>query len=119
MKTKQSNETLRYIYLGLNTKGTCSVLTADLTPDQILERVKIGKLLPISFTCEGTNWCGQDELSRTCDLEGIEPVDHIKLEEPLTFDGTDYDHGHEYDWTVNVIEIMTVKSVRSKRNKAD
>ena len=109
MNTKQDEKTLRYIYLGLTRDGNYSVLTADLAPDQIIERNEKGILLSSSFTCRGTNWCGSDNPERTCALEKITPVDHIGLEKPLTFDGIDYDMGHNYDWHVSIVEIMTVE----------
>jgi len=113
MKTKQDDETLRYIYLGLTKDGYYSVLTADLDPQQIIERIEKGiKLLPISFTCRGTSRRGCDEPNRTCHLEGIRPVDHIRLTDPLFFHGT-YNVGVlgviEELWTVSIIEIMTVE----------
>jgi len=94
-----------------------SVLTSDLDPDQIIKRNEKGVLLSSSFTCTGTNWGGCDELDRTCTLKKIATVDHILLKKPLDFEGVDYDHGKPDEWTVIIVEIMTVKGVRKPKTK--
>ena len=108
MTTKQTDK-LRYMYLGKTPYNHVTILESDLSPEQIIARNKLGILVEESFTNYSTNWSGYDDLDRTCKLKKIEPTDFIALNKPLTFYGSDYDHGHEYEWSVVINEIDTVK----------
>lgn len=106
--TKQTGE-LRYVYLGRTTRGFYIYLESDLAPDQIIIRNERKILRSGSFTSDPTNWGGCDDLDRVCKLRNVQPQEHIPLIEHLLFYGCDFDHGHKYDWSVEVDMLLTVK----------
>ena len=112
MTTLQTDK-LRYIYLGHSIRGKdmYTLLESDLSPEHILNRNLRNLLTEASFTPDPTNWNGVDDISRICKLKGFKPKDHIPLNSTLTFHGTDYDHGHEYSWSVEINMIATVEPI--------
>lgn len=110
MTTKQTDK-LRYMYLGITPNNKAIILESDLSPEQIVNRNDLGILFGNSFTYYSTNWGGCDDINRVCQLKKIEITDIILLDEPLTFYGSDYDWGHEYDWSVVVDEIDTIQDI--------
>lgn len=107
LKTLQKQD-LRYIYIGVTTKGKGTILESDLSPEQVVKRNDKEVLSSLSFTDHSTNWSGCDDIERICDIKNIKLVDSIKLTKPLKFYGSDYDSGHTYNWSIQVVEIRTV-----------
>jgi len=109
MNTKQDEKTLRYIYLGQTTRGSYSVLRSDLTPDQIIERINKGILLQESFAIYQIGWGGDGDLDSVCNHLGVQTVDEIELQDSFTFSGSDPDMSLRYNWSVEIIKIITVQ----------
>ena len=99
--TTRQTDKLRYIYLGRTTHDKYVYLESDLAQRKLLTAK--------SFTPDPTDWGGCDDLDRVCKIASLTPRDHLPLTENLTFYGTDYDHGHEYSWSVEVNMIVTVE----------
>ena len=96
------------MYIGVTNKCKGTILESDLSPDEIVKRNDKGVLSSLSFTDHATNWSGCDAIDRICDIKNIKCVDFIKLTKPLKFYGSDYDSGHTYNWSIQVVEIRTV-----------
>ncbi len=107
--TTRQTDKLRYIYLGRTVHDKYVYLESDLAPNQIINRTQRKILTEKSFIPDPTDWGGCDDLKRVCKLMSIIPRDHLPLTENLTFYGTDYDHGHEYNWSIEVNMIVTVQ----------
>lgn len=90
-----------YTYLGLLGGDKCCVLKSTLSPQDIREHAD--EMTEEFFEHDCTNWCGCDDIERTKKLMNLATtkVEYIKIN-PLKFYGTDYDHGHEYPWSVTV-----------------
>ena len=108
MTTKQTDK-LRYVYLGRTPYNEVTILESDLLPEQIILRNDNNILTEASFTNYSTDWGGTDDCERVCKLKGFKIKDTIPLKQNLTFYGSDYDWGHEYEWKVVVNEILTVE----------
>ena len=110
MTTKQTDK-LRYMYLGKTPNNKVIILESDLSPEQIVTRNELGVLVKESFTYYTTNWGGCDDINTVCRFKKIKTTNAIMLNEPFIFYGSDYDWGHEYDWSVVVDEIDTVQNI--------
>lgn len=89
-----------YTYLGLLGGDKCCVLKSTLSPQEVENHAY--ELTEGFFKHDCTNWCGCDDIVRTMKLCNLKTDGkYIKIN-PLKFHGTDYDHGHEYSWSVTV-----------------
>ena len=105
----------KHMYLGLDKDiRNCIVL---VTPYSFSELEKDKEHITTSdFTSYyGTNWCGHDDLVRTCNILdiSIKDDDVIYLDKPIVFTGVDDDMGHEYPWR---FEVDSIVEVRAKEN---
>lgn len=95
----------QHTYLGRTIIGSCCVLLTTLTKDMV-ESYPL-ELKPSHFTHVATDWGGVDDYNRVCKLHHLKPTgEKVSLtENPLKFEGIDYDMGHEYRWSINVVSI--------------
>lgn len=116
METMQ-HDNLRYAYIGYTTQGDYAVLSSDLNPDQIIERMKKGVLMKSSFTIGKIGWGAAYPLDDVCYSLEAKPAEEIKLQEPFTFKGYDQDMSHKLDWSVTVCSIFTAKKQKKSKSK--
>lgn len=93
-----------YIYLatiaGYSEIGT--LIELPYNPDEIINRVKTNSL-PLKFiNVDSQGWGGCDTiisiLKRKCYRKKELVADNLNLK----LNGIDYDHGHEYSWTITI-----------------
>lgn len=96
-----------YTYLGLLGARKCCILTSTLSPQEVMSHAEV--LKEEFFKHESTDWNGCDDIKRTKKLRHLITDGHYIPINPLTFSGVDYDHGHEYSWSVKVIGLMVCK----------
>ena len=97
------------IMLGINSEdNNCCILHCLLPFDNL----KVSELEASDFTHAATNWCGQDEVERTLSIIKMKQTGKkIKLNEKITFFGTDSDMGHTYPWEFEIDEIHELCTV--------
>ena len=102
----------KYMMLGVNGLRccilSCLIPFNNLIPDEIEAS---------DFNHRSTNWCGYDYIGRTLDMIEMKQTGNvIVLDNPIVFQGQDYDWGHSYEWlfTVNEIHELSNKKQISK-----
>lgn len=106
------NDQLRYVYFGKTTADKYTVLQSDLSPCEVLERIKLGVLSKNSFTIHPTNYGGQDDLERACRIEKVELNGAFPLEKELEFRGNSFSMEGNEEWKIEVKSLFLVKKVR-------
>ena len=95
-------------FLGIDSNNRCCVLTSLASFDMLMENKN--DIDPSDFNYSATNWCGCDDIDRTCKLRNLHPTGRVlKLSKGIINKGTDYDCGHEYSWAFTFDRIMEVK----------
>lgn len=100
-------------FLGVNTKtNRVCILNCLCDFDELnKENSKVnGNIKSEYFIHRSTNWAGRDDMDRTLKIEGIKPTGRkINLAKPITFEGSDYDCGHNYSWRFTINQIWEVE----------
>lgn len=100
----------KLIALGVNsTTQKCCTITSLATFDQLSQNYEL-----YSKHISSTNWCGQDDIDRTCELEKVELTGRKVQVGPIKNQGVDYDCGHEYPWTFTFNELWEVEKIPDK-----
>lgn len=95
-------------FLGVNSNNRCCVLTSLASFDMLMENKN--DIDSSDFNYSATNWCGCDDIDRTCKLRNLHPTGRVlKLSKGITHEGVDHDYGHEYPWAFTFDQIMEVK----------
>lgn len=92
----------KHIFLGVNSnRKTCCILKSLLPFDALEEPIEAS-----DFTHDATNWCGQDDIKRTCELRKLSLTGReINLAAPIEFFGVDSDMGHQSEWRFVIDKI--------------
>ena len=96
------------IVLGIN-KNECCILKTLASFHKI--EVEKNFLEESDFEHSSTNWSGKDDTARTVELNEYHLTGkRVILDKPLIFKGKNPDHGKEYDWKFEVLELWEVSS---------
>jgi hypothetical protein len=88
-------------YLGINGKNCCIVkVPMRLTQDNVDEVMGFARY-------DATNWCGVDDIQRTCELQNYKLTDDI-IKYNGKYDWTNLDHGHVYSGTFYFNRLIRV-----------
>lgn len=95
---------IKHIMLGV--KGEyCCVLKCLLPFGKLPHELEAS-----DFIHEATNWGGCDKTKRTLKIIKKKPTGRvILLTRPITFNGGDYDSGHEYGWEFTIDRIVELE----------
>ena len=95
---------MKTVALGVNSKtGKCCVIKSNASYKMLKENYDLYKV-----EYDSTNWCGCDDVERTLGLRNIKLTDK-SFNHKETVRGTDYDHGHDYPWTVKFDIVYEVE----------
>ena len=98
---------MKTVALGVNSKtGKCCIIKSKATYDMLKENYDLYKV-----EYDSTNWSGRDDVERTLELRKIKLTDK-SFNHKETVSGTDYDHGHDYPWTVKFDIVYEVEEVK-------
>ena len=79
-------------YLGINGKKCCIVkVPTRLTQDNVDMVMEFAHY-------DATNWCGNDDIQRTCELQNYKLTDDV-VKHNGKYNWTNPDHGHTYSGT--------------------
>ena len=96
----------KHIMLGVN-NNKCCILKCLLPFDALISN----KIESSDFENSCSNWCGCDAIDRTLDIIKMKQTGNvIVLDNPIVFQGQDYDWGHSYEWLFEVKEIHELES---------
>lgn len=97
----------KYKMLGVNTERlTCCILECLLPYDKIINE----DIEASDFTHYSTNWNGCDSIPRTLSYKNLKQTGRkFKLKNKISFNGTDADMGHYYNWTFTIDEIRELE----------
>lgn len=95
-------------FLGVNPNGRCCLLFTLASFEQLIENKD--DIDETDFAYSATNWCGCDDIDRTCKLRGLHLTGRVlQLPHAILHGGSDYDYGHSYHWTFTFNKIMEVE----------
>ena len=97
----------KYKLLGVNSEElTCYILECLLPYDKIINE----DIEASDFTHSSTGWNGRDSLPRLLSFKNLKQTGRkIKLKNKISFNGTDTDMGHYYNWTFTIDEIRELE----------
>lgn len=99
----------KYTMLGVNAVSLKCCLLSCLIP---FDKLDVKNLETSDFKHDCTDWGGCDTIPRTLSTKGLKQTGSaIKLENPLSFSGTDSDMGCEHQWTFNIDEIRELEPI--------
>ena len=97
-------------FLGVNSNSKCCILSSLVSFDTLVENKN--DIDASDFSYSATNWCGCDDIDRTCKLQNIHLTGRVlQLPKNISYSGSDYDCGHNYSWTFKFDKIMEVERV--------
>lgn len=95
-------------FLGVDDMGQCCLLYT-LADFEMLSK-HISEITASDFVNSSTNWCGRDDIDRTCKMRKLNLTGRVlQLDKTITYYGADYDCGHRYDWSFSFNRIMEVE----------
>lgn len=99
----------KIVALGLNEEKKCTCIYSEASFEELCSNFDA-----YSKRYASTNWNGSDYFDRTLELESLRPaknVNLVKLPNPIIVEGTDYDCGHEYNWSFTFDSLVKVESI--------
>lgn len=94
----------KIVALGVNSStNKCTRIYSSASFEELKDNIN-----KYNIKCDATNWCGNDDISRTIELEKIKLGEVHLLNEPYEIEGYDSDWGHKYYWNFKFDTIVEV-----------